>query len=367
MDAYQSALERHISPDSVVLDLGTGIGLIAICACKAGAKKVYAIEANDTIAIAQDLALENSCEDRIEFIQGFSTDIELPERVDVIVSDLRGVLPLYGRHIPTLIDARQRFLKQGGQLFPFKDELCLALVSDAELFERKVEPWAAEPYGLSLKRLRALSGNCWYRASIPAESIVSDSQQWATIEYQSIESGDVSGDASLSVARPALVHGFALWFNASIAEGIGFSCAPDQPRENPVYGCSFFPFQEPQQMGPTDTAQIHLKAKLVGDTYVWNWQSEFMGPSFKESNCRFSQSTFFASYMPPLGLEKRADSYLPQLSERGRIDAFILSQMRASLSIAEIAKQLQDSFPGRFEEYRDALAYVGNLSEQYSE
>src|SRR5687768_12813489 len=92
--AYASAIGRAIKPDSVVLDIGTGIGIFAMLACQFGARRVYAIEPDDAIQVARETAAANGFADRIEFIQGLSTRIALPERVDVIVSDLRGVLPL---------------------------------------------------------------------------------------------------------------------------------------------------------------------------------------------------------------------------------------------------------------------------------
>src|SRR5579864_6216059 len=94
MQAYVSALERAVRPGSVVLDIGTGTGVFALLACRFGARKVYAIEPNDAIHVARRLAADNGCADRIEFVQDLSTRITLPEKADVIVSDLRGVLPL---------------------------------------------------------------------------------------------------------------------------------------------------------------------------------------------------------------------------------------------------------------------------------
>ncbi len=73
----------------------------ALLACKFGAKKVYAIEPNDAIDLARALTEANGFAGRIEFIQGISTTITLPERADVIVSDLRGSVPLFGQHTST--------------------------------------------------------------------------------------------------------------------------------------------------------------------------------------------------------------------------------------------------------------------------
>src|SRR6185436_18926126 len=101
--AYAKALERRVTPDSVVVDIGTGTGIFALLAARLGARKVYAIDYGRRIAAANGLS------ERIEFIQGFSTDVQLAEQADVIVSDIHGVLPAHDRSLFAIIDARDRF------------------------------------------------------------------------------------------------------------------------------------------------------------------------------------------------------------------------------------------------------------------
>jgi protein arginine N-methyltransferase 1 len=99
MNAYVQALRQAVKPNSVVLDIGTGTGIFALLACQFGARHVYAIEADDAIEVARQIAAANGYTDRIEFIQDVSTKLSLPEKADVIISDLRGVLPLFQGHI----------------------------------------------------------------------------------------------------------------------------------------------------------------------------------------------------------------------------------------------------------------------------
>src|SRR5882724_5631875 len=111
MNAYARALSRAVKPGSTVMDIGSGVGIFGLLACKFGARKVYAVESGDVIQLARENAAANGYTDRIEFMQELSTNIQIPERVDVIVSDLRGILPFFQQHIPSVIDARKRFLK----------------------------------------------------------------------------------------------------------------------------------------------------------------------------------------------------------------------------------------------------------------
>ena len=94
--AYVQALRQAVRPGAVVVDIGTGPGIMAVLACQLGASRVYAIESDEIIQVARAIAAANGCADRIEFIEDLSTKVTLPVRADVIVSDMRGVLPFLG-------------------------------------------------------------------------------------------------------------------------------------------------------------------------------------------------------------------------------------------------------------------------------
>jgi len=70
------------------------------------------------------------------FFQSDSRKTELPERVNVIVSDIRGVLPLYDHVIPSLEDARRRLLATGGIMIPMRDTLKAAVIEADEFYSR---------------------------------------------------------------------------------------------------------------------------------------------------------------------------------------------------------------------------------------
>ena len=149
---YVEALRRAVTPDSVVLDLGAGAtGFFAMLACRFGARRVFAIEIDDAVAVARQVAAVNGFGDRIEFFQGDSKEIALPERADVIVSDLHGVLPFNGDAIVTLMDARTRLMAPGGRLIPERETLWVAGVDAPNLYDGQVGRWDATGYDLDLR------------------------------------------------------------------------------------------------------------------------------------------------------------------------------------------------------------------------
>ena len=78
----------------VVLDVGAGTGILGIWAAKAGAKKVYCVEATYMAEHATTVAAANGVGDVVEVIQATMEDVELPEKVDIIVSEWMGYLLL---------------------------------------------------------------------------------------------------------------------------------------------------------------------------------------------------------------------------------------------------------------------------------
>src|SRR5688500_20340766 len=106
MEAYSAALQRAVKPGLVVLDLGCGPGVVALLACKLGARRVFAVEPDNVIQLAREAAIANGFDDRIEVFQNLSTDITLPERADDMISDLRGVRPREAPHSPYIYATR---------------------------------------------------------------------------------------------------------------------------------------------------------------------------------------------------------------------------------------------------------------------
>jgi protein arginine N-methyltransferase 1 len=117
--AFHRALKHTVKPGMSVLDIGAGTGIWAIAAAKLGAARVAAIEAEPLlVGMIKKLADENGVADRVEVIQGHSTQIGLSNEFDLIVTETIGHIGFEEQIVPTVIDAKKRFLKPGGRLIP---------------------------------------------------------------------------------------------------------------------------------------------------------------------------------------------------------------------------------------------------------
>ena len=369
MDAYAYALKAAIGPDSVVLDLGAATGIHALLACKFGARRVYAIEPNEAIHLARDLAEANGYAGRIDFIHDLSTRVTLPERADIIVSDLRGVLPLFGQHIPSIVDARQRHLAPGGRLMPKRDTLWVALVEARGIYNELVKPWDT-PYGLVMEEAKQIALNRWSgddTGEFRPGNLLMEPQIWAVLDYGSIENPDV-GHANMvhKATRDGTAHGLLIWFDAELAEGIGFSNGPQANKVTEVYGRGFFPLLEPVSIAKGDTINLSIQADLVDGEYAWFWSTRIHSQDDAEAvKADFKQSTAFDGALSIKRVMEFISNDRPALGEEGKIDLFILGQMNGRLTLDHIARQTRIHFPDRFKDNQEALTYVYELSRQY--
>ena len=364
MEAYVDALKQAVNPDAVVLDIGTGTGIFSMLACQFGARRVYAIEPDDAIQVAREIAAANGFAGRIEFIQELSTRVVLPEPIDVIISDLHGVLPLHQHLIPSIVDARRRLLTPGGRLIPRCEILWAAVAEAPDFYRRHTGPWRDNSYSLDMEGARLLATNTWSKRRVKPEQILLPPQIWVSLDYNSITEPDVSGELTWVVDRPGLADALVVWFDATLAEGVGFSNAPGEPEL--IYGNAYFPLSEPVTLDAGDAVIVALHADLVGDDYIWRWDTRVLAQEDPERiKASFRQNSLAGVPLSPQQLRRRAHDYVPELNERGAIAHAILEHMAHGTRNEQTAREISARFPQRFPTWQEALAEVGDVATKY--
>mmetsp|Transcript_4860 Transcript_4860/g.11577 ORF Transcript_4860/g.11577 Transcript_4860/m.11577 type:complete len:385 (-) Transcript_4860:96-1250(-) len=143
---YYNAITHNPSSfkGKIVLDVGAGSGILSIFAANAGARHVYAVEATDMAVRARKIVAANGLADTITVLQGTVETVQLPCKVDVIVSEWMGYMLLRESMLDSVLVARDRFLKPGGAMFPSTATLYLAPVGPCKTIQDKFEQWQAE-------------------------------------------------------------------------------------------------------------------------------------------------------------------------------------------------------------------------------
>ncbi len=362
-EAYGKAIEEAVRPGDAVLEIGCGPGVFALLACQAGARKVYAIDSEEIVHFARELAATNGLAERMEFIQSDSRKIQLPERVNVIVSDIRGSLPFFGHAIATIEDARERLLIPGGRLIPHRDTLKAAVIDAGEFYSKLVSPWSQSTSTLNLSPSLSLLLNASYSSTFESDQLLTEPKIWAVLDYSSGAKVYAAANLNFSVTRAGTAHGLCLWFEAELLDGIGYSSRPGSQKT--IYGQVFLPWLEAVPVQPGKQIHVSLQASLVGQDYIWRWETKICGDAKDAGRC-FQQSTFQGANFTPQSLRRRAADFVPSLSEEGQANRWLLQAIDGKTSLQQMAQTAAEKFPKIFPHWQDALRRAAELAEQFS-
>lgn len=332
MDAYARAIARLVRPGSVVVDIGAGTGIFSLLAARAGAKQVHAIEPNPAVWLLADLARENGLADRITIHHASSYDVELAQKADVVVSDLRGSTPFHEEHLAVLRDAKARLLTPQGVLLPARDDLFVALFENDELARYLARGTAGfDRYGLSAHAVTTSVFNTPVadESRLRSNDLVSTAGQWASVAYGS-PSTKLEGSVELSPRRRGIAHGLAVWFAATIHDDIGYSTEPGTAT---VYSRIVLPLIEPIAIDHGDRIALTVRVNESGQQ--WAWEVSVTRPD--GSTVRARQASFFGLPTSPDALLRTSADYKPVRAERGERATRVLSLMDGTRTVTELA------------------------------
>ena len=363
--AYCQALALAVKPGDVVVDLGAGTGIFTLHACRLGARLVHAIEPNDVIQVAREVVHANGFSQRVTFHQAMSFQVELPEPADVLITDPRGVVPLFEQAMPTIIDARRRLLKPGGVLIPQQDTIWAALVEAPDIYQEHYDnAWRSANDGFDMEAARRRTINSSTRYRVESYQLLSEPMRWLLLDYRVIERVSASGVVQFAIKRTGTAHGFALWFDSELIDGISISNRPGQPKL--MYGQLFFPFEEPVPVWANQIITVDLRVDLIAGVYVWQWTTQRMSaPSPEKIERLYHQSSWFSALLGPEQLRKMSDQHIPSLNEEGIIHMRALELMNTQRPLGQIAETMAVEFPKRFPSSDHALGFVGDLSARW--
>uniref|UniRef100_A0A182PK48 Histone-arginine methyltransferase CARMER n=1 Tax=Anopheles epiroticus TaxID=199890 RepID=A0A182PK48_9DIPT len=240
---YQRAIYNNAQDfqNKVVLDVGAGSGILSFFAVQAGAAKVYAVEASNMAQYAQQLVSSNNLTDKIIVIAGKIEEIELPERVDVIISEPMGYMLYNERMLETYLHGK-KWLKQDGKMYPSRGDLHVAPFTDEALYMEqynKANFWMqTEFHGVNLVALRDAAMKEYFRQPIVdtfdiricmAKSI-RHTTNFLTADEKDLHRIQI--DVEFHMLETGTCHGLAFWFDVEFAgtcSQIWLSTSPTEP------------------------------------------------------------------------------------------------------------------------------------------
>jgi hypothetical protein len=369
VSAFRQAVGEVVKPGDVVLDLGAGTGILGLLACRAGARRVYAIDAGGVIELARELSRANGFQDRIVFIKGMSTRVDLPERVDVVLADQIGAFGLEAGLLEYFSDARERFLKPNGVMIPSRLELYLAPVECPELSDQ-VEFWNESPAGFDFRPARSLAANTSYPAKFGPDHLLGGPALLASLDLSMATPPALHLEACVTTIREGTLHGIGGWFSAQLSKSIRMSNSPLVA--NPINRSNLFlPIDCPTVLRRGE--QIRVMMHIMPSESAVTWKVEVWG----EDDCRwgqpqrlrkaqFSHSTLQGMLISQENLRRTQPHFIPKLSAWGEAQRSVLTLCDGQRTLSEIEHEVYRIHPRLFASPGKAEAFVAKVIARYS-
>lgn len=279
---FVRAVEAAVRPGDVVVDIGTGTGILALAAARAGARRVFAIESSSMADTAAAVFAANGFADRITVLRGTSSAVTLPEPADVIVAELLGHHPLDEGLLPVIADARRRHARPGARIVPRRLSVLAQPIQipDEELARREASPLAVarwrEWYGFDLSPVSRRPTAS--RFSVLPEGAAS----WATLappaavfdidlETAVVVPETVQSSVLVAASREGTVNGVLLAMRAELCDSVVIETLPGRAAADNCWKCPVWLLREPfvvETGAPVVVEFSHGEARHGGGEYA---------------------------------------------------------------------------------------------------
>lgn len=275
VEAYWEALRKHVGPGDVVLDLGSGTGVLSFFAARQGAQ-VHGIEHSPLVDAARAVAADNGIEN-VEFHRVHSSRFELPVKADAIVHEQIGDALFDERMVENIAELRDRFLKPGGRVLPnlvdlyiepvqLRDDLRAPFAFQQQLHGvdfRALEQFAEMSHAYLYKSLRPFPHGKFLCAPEPVFSL----------DLETAVAGDLP--RRIGYRRPVTsagsFDGFCVYFDARFDDSIGFGSSPELATTNwanPLLRVRSRPVEVGEEI------ELELTADDLAAPASWRWNVE---------------------------------------------------------------------------------------------
>ncbi len=273
-EAYFDALRRAVTPDSNVLEIGTGSGLLAMLAARLGAHDVVTCEAVPLIAsAARDIVAKNGLQKQVRVIAKKSTDIvvgaDLPQRANVLVSEILSSELLGEGVLSSIEDAKKRLLAPGSKIIPATGSVMFALFGGEDI---RKHARVDEVLGLDLRGFNAIAApkRIIYRNDLDIEFLTAATEAF-TFDF-------VKGDyfpaekktLRVPVTAAGLCYGVAQWIRLGMDGQGTFENHPAIKSPASGWQTCLYRFAEPVEIRAGQTARIRAAHNRTDVWFFWD-------------------------------------------------------------------------------------------------
>ena len=356
LSAYERAINATVKPGDVVLDLGSGTGILGLFACRAGAAHVYSIEVGSIIGLAREICRVNGFRARVTYLRGWSTEVELPHKVDVVVADQIGNLGLNAGLVQFFEDARERFLKPDGKLIPSSVDLFMSPMECPELFEH-IECWSNPKSGFNLEPVYSIAMNSLQSSEFERGQVLSAPALLATVDLSIGQEDGVHANLSFTIERDGVLHGVGSWFSAQLSADVTITNSPLDA--NPMRRRHLFlPIPRPLPVSKNDKVEVTIRNKYRESLMTWS-----VGVRGEAAQ---KQSTWNGMFLSKEDIQRTLPGFVPHLTLRGYARLSVLSLCDGERPLSEIEQEVLRRHPRLFKSAAEAATFVAEVVTSYT-
>lgn len=349
MRAFREAIRRAVAPDDVVVDVGSGSGILALLCAKAGARRVYAIERGPMARLIESAASKNGFADIVRVMRGDARAITFDEPPSLIVSDMIGSFAIDEDYLGLLGAVRARSAP-ACRVLPSSVEIELALACIPELDE-EVET-IRSGLGVRLDDLAAALQSRVALTWVAPQHLLSAATPAARFAVGDRPPRSVGGPAM--VRRSARANVIVGWFNSELVDGVTLSSHPEKARTH--WAHLVFPLAPALDVLEGATVELEVRPRLAVDRGTYAWSAR-CGPAASTGDAMKSIVGNRDDLIRQLGL--RAQTLEPRDSERLGIWATALAGGVDETPV--LAQRVRAAYPSRYADDADVEAEILRL------
>ncbi len=323
----RAGIANLIQPGDRVVDLGCGSGVLGLLCLQHAAGFVDGIDEGAMIEAARKTFQRNGYADKVQLHQDSTFRAELNELADVLVCDHIGYFGIDYGMLELLADARKRFLKPGGRIFPRRVQLLLGAVNSDACRER-AERWASNQVAPEFHWLRDHGINAKYAVDLTRDDLISDVAQIADLETGLDYPAAMTWRAELTITRDGLLDGVMGCFRAELTEDVWMSNSPLEDGAISRHQ-AFLPIASRLPVSAGDTLCVSVTQAPAKNLMAWQVEHPASGQ-------RFSHSTFAGQLLTQAELARQRPDRRPRLSRKGAARGTVLGYVDGIRTAAEI-------------------------------
>ncbi len=360
LEAYAAALTEVVRPGDVVVDLGAGSGIMGLLACRAGAGKVYALEHTSLIDLTRRIAADNGLGDRIVHIRETSTEVDLPEKADVVVCDQIGRFGFEAGVFGFFTDAARRFAKPDARFVPSHMEFLVAPVSVPER-ARDVAFWERPAMGFDVRAAISIARNSGYPMRLEPSHLLGT----PTVAARRATTNEdaFTATAELTIERPGTLDGLGGSFRAELAPGVFVTNSPVADarieRRNVL-----LPIAKSIEVAEGDRVEVRMH--FIPRETLLSWKVRVTRVDGAVA-CESQHSTFKGMFLSTEDLQRTAPNSVPVLTPRGRARQSVLELCDGVRKLGDIEREIATRHPELFTSLRDASLFVAEVVTRYTQ